>query len=156
MAEGENRAQVVQAFTDTYERVIATALAAAQRGMTGGVDQWGPREVVAHLAGWEVMATVRLPAIAAGLAPLDFDDPAQLAVLDDAINATIATMIGDQPLAALVDILRGAYRRDIAFLETLDDARFQPGMYVYERTKGVIEHCEEHLQPLRAFIGEER
>lgn len=146
MAESEvDRAQVLREFSDAYERVIAAATEAARRGMTGGVDRWGPREVVAHLAGWEVMATVRLPAIAAGLAPLEFDDPAQLAVLDDAINATIATMIGAQSLEEVCGILRRAYQRDIAFLETLDDAQFQPGKYIYERTKDVREHCKEHM-----------
>jgi hypothetical protein len=144
-----DRAQLMRAFTDAYEQFIATATAAAQRGVTGDGDRWGPREVVAHLAGWEVMATVRLPAIAAGLAPLEFDDPAQLAVMDDAINATIVTMIGAQSLEAVCGILRQAYQRDIAFLETLNEAHFRPGMYIYERTKGVIEHCAEHLEAIK-------
>lgn len=143
-----DRAQLLQAFADAYERVIAAAREAERRGMPRASDGWGPREIVAHLAGWEVMATTRLPAIAAGLAPLEYDDPAQQTIMDDAINATIVAMIGEQSLEAVCDILRRAYERGAAFLRTLDGSLFQPGMYIYERTKGVIEHCEEHIQAL--------
>ena len=33
-------------------------------------------------------------------------------------------------------------------LRKLDDTFFHPGEYVYERTKAVIEHCQEHKQAL--------
>lgn len=28
------------------------------------------------------------------------------------------------------------------------ERHFQPGEYVYERTAGVIEHCDEHIEKL--------
>lgn len=142
--------ELLPAFGDAYERVIAAALAVARRGPAGADGQWGPREIVAHLAGWEVMATVRLPHIVAGMAPLEDADEARQEVMNDAINATIVTMIGDQSLEDVCALLRRAYQRDIAFLTTLDDQFFQPGNYVYERTKDVIEHCQEHLQDIHA------
>jgi hypothetical protein len=142
------REQLLQAFADAYERLIATAVAAAQRGVTRQGDTWGPREIVAHLAGWEVMATVRIPHIAAGMPPLEEADESRQSVMTDAINATIVTMAGEQPLGALCALLREAYHRDLAILRTLDGANFQPGAYVFERTQGVIEHCEEHAQAL--------
>jgi hypothetical protein len=70
-------------------------------------------------------------------------------VMSDAINATIVTMIGDQSLEAVCGILRQAYQRDVAILRGLDEKFFQPGEYVYERTRGVIEHCQEHSE---AFV----
>ncbi|HWZ20104.1 MAG TPA: hypothetical protein VNW73_14995 [Ktedonobacteraceae bacterium] len=35
--------------------------------MTRKRGMWGPREIVAHLAGWEVMASVRIPRIVVGI-----------------------------------------------------------------------------------------
>ena len=143
-----SKEQLLQEFAETYEKLIGAATEAAQRGMTHQGDTWGPREIVAHLAGWEVMATVRIPKIVAGMPPLEEADETRQAVMNDAINATIVTMIGDQPLETLCGLLRQAYQRDIEMLRKLDDTFFQPGEYVYERTKDVIEHCQEHGQEL--------
>lgn len=150
MTEAIPREQLLQELADAFERVIETASAAARRGMPANADGWGPREYVAHLAGWEVMATVRVPKIAAGMAPLEEADGERSQVMTDAINATIIAMIGDQPLEAVCGILRQAYQRDIAILESLDERFFQPGEYVYERTRGVIEHCQEHIEDMGA------
>ena len=143
-----SKEQLLQELAEAYEKVISIATEAAQRGLTRQGDTWGPREIVAHLAGWEVMATVRIPKIVAGMPPLEEADETRQAVMNDAINATIVTMIGDQPLETLCDLLRQAYHHDIEMLRKLDDTFFQPGEYVYERTKDVIEHCQEHMQML--------
>lgn len=140
--------QLLQEMADAYERTIAAAIEASQGGPSAKVNAWGPREIIAHMAGWEVMATVRIPKIVAGMPPLEFADEAQQTVMDDAINAALIAMIGDQPLEAICDILRRAYQSNIEFLQTLDDRFFQPGEYVYERSKGVIEHCQEHMEQM--------
>ena len=57
-------------------------------------------------------------------------------------------LIGEQSLETLCDMLRQVYQRDVELLRSLDDKFFQPGDYVYERTKAVIEHCQEHMQQL--------
>jgi hypothetical protein len=101
--------------------------------------------VVAHLAGWEVMAHVRIPPIVAGMAPIEFGDRAQARIMNDAINATVVTMAGDQPLDTLCGILRQAYHRTLEILDPVDESNFAPGAYVYERTKAVIDHCREHM-----------
>jgi len=140
------KAQLLQEFASAYERLIEAALIAEQRGMTSQTVGWGPREVVAHLAGWEVMATVRIPPIVAGTPPMEFSDATQARVMNDAINTAIVMMVGDQPLETLCDKLRHAYQRTIKILTPLDESYFQPGRYVYERTKGVIGHCQEHIE----------
>jgi hypothetical protein len=140
-----SKEQLLQEFVAAYERLIATAAGAAQRGVTRRGDMWGPREVVAHLAGWEVMANVRIPHIVAGMPPAEFTDPQQARVMNDAINATIVTMAGDQPLDTLSGMLRQAYQRTVAILEPLEQQFFQQGEYVYERTNAVIDHCREHI-----------
>ena len=140
--------ELLQAFADAYEQLMSTAMAAEQRGVVRADDGWGPREIVAHLAGWEMMATVRIPAVAAGMAPIEFADEAQNQVMNDAINGAFVALGGDQRLEAICGVLRRAYQQDIAFLQTLDERYFQPGEYVYERTYGVIEHCQEHSEML--------
>ena len=143
-----SKEQLLQELADAFEQLIGTATEAAQCGVTRQGDTWGPREIVAHLAGWEVMATVRVPHMVAGMPPLEFADETQQTAMDDAINATIVAMIGEQSLASVCGLLRQAYERDIEMLRKLDDTFFQPGDYVYERTKAAIEHCQEHLQEL--------
>jgi len=140
--------ELIQAFADAYERLIETAMEAEQRGITHTADEWGPREIVAHLAGWEMMATVRVPAVAGGMAPIEFADEAQNQVMNDALNGAFVALVGDQPLEAVCGVLRRAYQRDVAFLQTLDERYFQPGEYIYERTYGIIEHCQEHSEML--------
>jgi hypothetical protein len=68
--------------------------------------------------------------------------------MNDAINAAMITLIGDQPLETLCGMLRQTYQRNVEFLRSLDDRFFQAGEYVCERTKAVIEHCQEHMQQL--------
>lgn len=143
-----SKEQPLQELAEAFEKLIGTATEAAQRGVTRKGDRWGPREIVAHLAGWEVMATVRIPKIMAGMPPLEEADEARQAVMNDAINATIVTMVGDQPLYTVCGMLRQAYQRDIEILRKLDEKFFQPGEYVYERTKAAISHCQEHMQGL--------
>src|SRR5437588_3448034 len=148
LEEAMSKEQLLQEFAEAYEKLIGTATEVAQRGVTRQGDEWGPREIVAHLAGWEVMATVRIPRIAAGMQPFEEADETRQAVMDDAINATIVTMVGDQPLETVCGLLRQAYQSDIEILRKLDDTFFRPGEYVYERTKAAIEHCQEHMQVL--------
>lgn len=140
--------QLLREFADAYEGIIAAATTAAQRSVTANQDGWGPREIITHLAGWEQIASVRVPAIAGGMAPIEFGDPAQDDVMNDAINGAFVALVGEQPLAAVCGLLRQTYQRNLAWLNTLDDTYFQPGEYVYERTKSVVEHCQEHSEAL--------
>jgi hypothetical protein len=139
---------LLQEFAESFEQLIETASLAAQRGVTRKRDRWGPREIVGHMAGWEVMASVRIPRIVAGMPPAEFTDTTQQTVMNDAINAAMITLIGEQPLETLCGMLRRTYQRNVEMLRSLDETFFQPGEYVYERTKAVIEHCQEHMQQL--------
>lgn len=143
-----SKEQLLQELAEAFEKLIGTAVDVAQRGAIRQGDMWGPREIIAHMAGWEVMATVRVPKVTAGMPPFEEADEARQAVMNDAINTTIVAMIGDQSLDALCGILRQAYQQDIEILKKLDETFFQPGEYVYERTQGVIEHCQEHIEQL--------
>jgi hypothetical protein len=145
-AQALSKEHLIQQFATAYEELIQAAERATERGVTRQGDTWGPREVVAHLAGWEVMANVRIPHILNGMPPAEFTDPIQERVMNDAINATIVTMTGDQSLETICGILRRAYQRTVEILSPVDERHFQPGEYIYERTQGVIEHCHEHME----------
>jgi hypothetical protein len=54
---------LLQEFAQTYEHFMEKESLTAQRRVTQGRDGCGPREIVAHLAGWEVMASVRIPGL---------------------------------------------------------------------------------------------
>ncbi len=141
--------QLVREFSAAYEQLIEAATLAAQRGITPGKDGWRPREIVAHMAGWEAMASVRIPRIVDGTPPAEFTDPAQETMMNDAINSAFVTLMGEQPLETLCEMLRHVYQRNVELLKSLDDRFFQPGEYVYERTKAVNEHCQEHIEQLQ-------
>src|SRR5262249_25767493 len=132
--EGSMRKErLLRDFVAAYERLIDVAARAERSGTTRREDGWGPREVVAHLAGWEVMATVRIAPIVAGTPPMEFSDEAQARVMNNALNAAFVTLKGDQSLEILCDTLRRAYQRTVEILTPLDESHFQPGAYVYER-----------------------
>jgi hypothetical protein len=139
---------LIKEFTEAYEELIEKASLVAQRSAIQRQGEWGPREIVGHLAGWEVMASVRIPRIVAGTPPAEFTEATQQTMMNDAINAAMITLIGEQPLETLCSMLRQSYQRNVELLRTLDDRFFQPGEYVYERTRDVIEHCQEHMQQL--------
>ncbi len=95
-----SKEQLLQEFADAYEQLIGTASLAAQRGVTRQGDTWGPREIVAHLAGWEVIATVHVPKVAAGMPPLFmYADKTQQTALNEALNATMVALVGQLPSA---------------------------------------------------------
>lgn len=144
MSEVRMKDQLLGEFAAAYERLIEAAAETERRGGARRGDEWGPREVVAHLAGWEIMANVRIPRIVAGDPPAEFADPRQVDLMNDAVNHAFVTLIGAQPLEALSGALRQAYQRSLAILRGLDERAFQPGEYVYERTLSAIEHCREH------------
>jgi hypothetical protein len=140
--------ELLQQFAEANEQLIATASRAAQAGVGRQADRWGPREIVAHMAGWEIMANVRIPSVVAGMPPAEYPDETQQTVMDNAINAAFVALIGEQPLDTLSALLRQAYQRTLELLKPLDDAYFQPGQYIYDRTQGVVEHCQEHMEML--------
>ncbi|HKD77233.1 MAG TPA: ClbS/DfsB family four-helix bundle protein, partial [Ktedonobacterales bacterium] len=151
MPEALSREQLIQELMSAYEQLIVAATEADRRGVIRRGNTWGPREVVVHLAGWEIIAVGHISGVAAGK-PSAFATAGEAwqHVMDDAINQALVTLAGEQSLDTLCDILRQAYQRDIERLMTLDDAIMQPGAYAYERTMGDIDHCREHTKALQA------
>jgi hypothetical protein len=76
------------------------------------------------------MVSVRIPRIVAGMPSAEFTDPTQQTIMNDAINAALVTLIGEQPLETLCEMLRQVYQRNSEMLKTLDERFFQPDDYV--------------------------
>jgi hypothetical protein len=142
--EAMSKEPLIQEFAAAYEELIDKASLEVQRGVTQRQGRWGQCEIVGHLAGWEVIASVRIPRIVAGMPPAEFTDETQQTMMNDAM----VTLIGEQLLKTLCGLLRQTYQRNVELLRSLDDRFFQRGEYVYERTKAVIEQCQEHMQQL--------
>jgi hypothetical protein len=71
--------------------------------------------------------------------------------MNEAINTAFVTLAAEQSVERLSGILRRAYQRTAEILAQVDVAAFRPGEYVYERTRGVIEHCQEHIDVHLSF-----
>lgn len=136
--------QLLQELSEAHERLIAAAATALRRGVVQEGERWGPREVMAHIVGWEANALVRVPKIVAGAERLEYDN--------DAFNTAILTVLGNQSFDAVRDLLRKTYQRDVEMLRALDESNFVPGNYAYERTKAAIRHNYEHAQELDSVV----
>ncbi|HZU03969.1 MAG TPA: hypothetical protein VFA10_30180 [Ktedonobacteraceae bacterium] len=134
------RSRLLQTLEDAHERVIIAAMDADARGVTGS---WGPRQILAHIVGWEVIAIECLPELLPGEAPAP--------LTYDAINLAMATLAGDHPIEALRDKLYQAHQRFLHMPEVQDDTSFVPGNPLYERTKAAIRHSLEHAEVLESM-----
>jgi hypothetical protein len=144
-----SKEKLLAALQQAFEDLIAVAQEVETAGGSKRGEEWGPREVVAHLAGWEVIATVHVPNVVASMPPLfAYADPTQQRVLNEALNEAFVTLTADYSLHSVCDLLRRAYQRDLAMLRQVDETFFQEGQYVSARTKAVISHCHEHSEKL--------
>lgn len=128
------RTRLLQALDEMHKRLITAALHAEERSMKG---PWGPREILGHAVGWEAVAIAYLPQL------LESNEP-----LERAINIGMATLIDDQSIERLGDMLHEVHQRFLALPEVQDEASFVPGNAFYERTKAAIAHSLEHVQEL--------
>src|ERR1700730_14378517 len=141
---GTLKKELLQQFEQAHERLALAAIAASARGIAQQGDQWGPREVLAHIVGWSTEATERIPRIIAGEPPLVYDD--------EAFNVAIITVLGDQSFDVVLGMFRRSHRRYIRMLGEKDDAIFVPGHPVYRRIQAVIQHHHDHAQGLDALF----
>jgi periplasmic divalent cation tolerance protein len=134
---------LLHAFDEAHERLINAAVAAAARGVSREGDL-GPREVLAHIVGWEAEATERIPLLVAGSQALTYDD--------HAFNAAVLTVLGDHPFEVVCEMLRRTHQRLAQMLSTQEDTVFVPRNSVYERVKAQIHHSNEHAQKLDELV----
>jgi hypothetical protein len=140
--------QLIDNFDAAYEQLINSAIAAVQRGVTVHEGEWGPREVLAHIAGWAVQATAHIPQVLGGMPPIAYASAAQNEAFDDTFNAAIITILGNQSLEQVLAIMDQTHQRFVAMLRSLDSGYFVPDNYMYERMKRVIDHHIFHAQEL--------
>lgn len=142
--KGTLKEELLRQFENAHEQLVLAATAASSRGITQRGEQWGPREVLAHIVGWSTEATERIPRIVAGEPPLVYDN--------EAFNVAIITVLGDQPFDVVLDMFRRSHRRYVQMLKAQEEAVFVPGHPVYRRIQAVIEHHQEHAQGLKALV----
>jgi hypothetical protein len=143
-----SKEQLIRTFDAAHERLLVAATAAFERGVDIQEGKWGPREVLAHIAGWAVEATVSISQVIEGLPPVVYVNEAQHSARDDAFNAAIITMIGSQSFNQVSVILQQTHQRFVHMLQAQDECIFVPGNYVYERIQAVIRHHLQHAREL--------
>src|SRR5258708_994388 len=131
------RDQLLQTLDETHTGLITAAMDSTARGMKG---PWGPREILAHVVGWEAVAIAYLPQLLEGNE-----------LLERAINIAMVTLVGDQSIETLSDMLYQVHQRFIQMPEVQDEVSFVPGHAAYERAKAAIAHSLEHVRELELW-----
>ncbi|MCA1598079.1 MAG: ClbS/DfsB family four-helix bundle protein, partial [Chloroflexi bacterium] len=134
--------ELLGAFAEAHDDLLIAADAAVTRGDPHGADGWGVREVLTHIAGWEVEATQRLPQLMAGAPARDYDV--------DTFNVAAVAAHEGQSLHEVRASLEQAYARLVTLLDGLDEAAFAPGGVAWEWVTALTRHNHEHA---RALMG---
>ncbi len=130
----------------TYNRLFALidAYPVSKRELSGACGIWSPKQVLAHLSGWIVLANKRYDDFAAG-------DPRNLYYDVDPVNARSvaerAHRSWDETVTELKTRITAFIQRARALPGTMpaQDVRFQ------EWQDGLREDCAEHIEQLEAF-----
>lgn len=131
--------EMLRTFAEAHERLLTSATVAAARG-TVRVENWGPREILAHIAAWEAEGCQRMPLLAAGAPGKEYDV--------DAFNAAAVAAIGDQSFEQVSDMLRQAHLRLVHLLASMEDSAFAPGGCACDWVTALTRHSNEHAREL--------
>lgn len=132
----------------TYNRLFALidAYPVRKREQSGACGIWSPKQVLAHLSGWIVIANDRYDDFAAG-------DPRNLYDDVDPVNARSvaerAHLSWDETVTELKTRITAFIQRAQALPNHMptQDVRFQ------EWQDGLREDCAEHIEQLEAMIA---
>jgi len=139
--------ELLGAFAEAHDDLLIAADVAVTHGDPHGDDGdgWGVREVLAHIVGWEVEATQRLPQLMAGAPARDYSA--------DAFNVAAVAAYEGQPLHEVRDSLERAYACLLNLLDGLDEAAFAPGGVAEEWVSALTRHSHEHARALMGGRG---
>ncbi len=146
--EGSEKEQIIQAFDQAYEQLIAAATTAEAQGTKMQGSEWRPREILGHIVGWAAQATAFLPQVIAGLPSQTYASDLQHNAIDEAFNAAFITLIENQSFEQVLTLAHKTHQCFMQMLREQDESIFVPGNAVHERMKRVIDHHLEHAQEL--------
>lgn len=136
-----SKEQMLGEFSEAHDDLLIAADAAVTRG-DRPTDGWGLREVLGHIAAWEVEGLRRIPLLAAG-AP---DEPYDV----EQFNAAAVAALGDRPLHDVRDEMERTHALLITMLAGLAPADFELGNAAHEWIRELIRHSREHADELKA------
>ena len=148
---GSAKAHLIQTFDEAYQKLIAAATKATGQDRQAQGNEWGPREMLAHIVGWAAQATEFLPQIPAGLPAQTYASELQHTAIDEAFNAAFITILGNQSFEQVLTLAHQTHQRFVQMLREQDEDIFVPDNPVYERMKRVIDHHLQHAQELEAM-----
>ena len=126
---------MLHAFAEAHEELLSSAINAVKRGASSE-SNWGPREILAHIAAWEAEALQRIPLLAAGAPGKTYDT--------DEFNAAAIAALGKQTFQQVEHTLRQTHQRLVHFLDTLEENAFTPEGCAYEWVAALTSHSREH------------
>jgi len=135
--------QILQAFIEVDQKLTGAATTVATR-TTSHEKDWGPREILAHIAAWEAEALHRIPLLEAGASSKTYDA--------DAFNAEAVSRLGNQSFEQVLESFHQTHHRLLNYLASLDDTAFASDGAAYEWVTALIRHSLEHVQELDSVV----
>ena len=144
--------------TSTRMELLLAQLSVAEINQPGAVGVWSVKDVLAHIAFWELYAVNILRSIARGETPLlPADDETERK------NASVVAQYYQRSLAAVISDWQQAREDMLDALEDLDDEvlndpnyfPWSAGRSLLDRIAGnSFDHEQEHIEQIRAWIQE--
>ena len=115
------------------------------------VGDWGVKQILAHIGGWQRLNGEMMERMALGERPIpdgeDYGD-------DDVWNARFAREASASSGTDAVPALREAFARFIAAAEALPEERFADGRFAAQMLAGNgVAHIEEHLPAIVEYLA---
>src|SRR5579871_5965454 len=145
---------MLNAFEEAYQKLMLAATLATQRSTKVSTqqwnvrEQWGIREILAHIAGWAAWTTAQIPHIINGVPEIVYIDDNQHSIMDNVANAAFLALIEGQSLDQIRSITEKTHQRYIAVLQAQDESVFLPHGLLHNRLQRVIDHHLEHVAEL--------
>lgn len=149
MAEKPVDEQVVlfkTAFDDFI--MLADAYPDALQNQVGITDEWSARDVIAHINGWLVECTRRLPRFAQGTGNIQYNH--------DAFNAVSLWLRADRAYQQLLDEMRDLVAQIVQFIDELNDFYKQKDERYSQWLRVLTHEAETHGHELHQFLDAQR
>src|SRR6266853_2282969 len=118
---GSAKAHLIQTFDEAYKKLIAAATKATRQDRQAQGNEWGPREILAHIVGWAAQATAFIPQILAGLPAQTYASELQHTAIDEAFNTAFITILGNQSFEQVLTLAHQTHQRFVQMLREQDE-----------------------------------
>ena len=124
---------------------IAESYPETLQTQSGACGEWSAREIIAHINGWMVEGTRRLPRFAKGTGQIEYNI--------DAFNAVSVWLREDKDYQQLLDEMRSLTSQIVAFIDDLEDF-YRNRDERYSTWLRILAHeATHHREDLETFLA---